>query len=115
MHPFRSLVQVTGARKGLGRGIAIALARAGCSAVAIVDIVGDEVTEAVVKQISDVEGCTGHMFVTDCRKAKELVANIDEFAASGGIDILVCNAMVSHSPPRSSQCEWSLTALPSIG
>jgi len=70
----------------------------------VVDIVGDKVTESVVKQISDVEGCTGHMFTTDCSKPKELVATIDAFAAAEGIDILVCNAMVSHSPPRSAQC-----------
>jgi len=107
-HPMPGLAGkralVTGARKGLGRGIALSLARAGCAAVAIVDVIDDEVAAAVVAQISAVEGCTGRLFVADCSNIAEVRKTIDAFAADGGIDILVNNAMIAHAPPCSSQC-----------
>ena len=55
---------VTGARKGIGRGIALALARAGCSAVAIVDIIDDEATQEVVTLINE-SGSSGSAIIAD--------------------------------------------------
>jgi 3-oxoacyl-[acyl-carrier protein] reductase len=55
---------VTGARKGIGRGIALCLARAGCSAVAIVDIVDDEATQEVVTLINE-SGSSGSAIIAD--------------------------------------------------
>lgn len=80
---------VTGGRKGLGRGIALGLARAGCSAVGIVDIVDDAAAKAVVAEINRTDGCTGVLIQADCGKVGAVTAAVDEFAAEGGIDILV--------------------------
>jgi hypothetical protein len=95
---------VTGARKGIGRGVALSLARAGCAAVCIVDVVDDEATQAVVEAISAVPGCHGAALIADMSAVSQIRATIDAFAADGGIDILINNAIIPHSPPRSSQC-----------
>eukprot|EP01051_Picozoa_sp_SAG22_P010537 SAG22_NODE_954_length_6332_cov_4.111343_4_plen_318_part_00 len=96
---------VTGARKGIGRGVALALARAGCSAVCVVDLLDDELTDAVVAAIaSGAGGCKGSKIIADCSDVKSFTAAIDGFAADDGIDILVNNAIIPHSPPASSQC-----------
>ena len=55
---------VTGARKGIGRGIALCLARAGCSAVGVVDIVDDEALQDVVCLMREA-GCEAAHFVAD--------------------------------------------------
>ena len=55
---------VTGARKGIGRGIALCLARAGCAAVAIVDIIDDEATQEVVALINE-SGSSGSAIIAD--------------------------------------------------
>lgn len=55
---------VTGARKGIGRGIALCLARAGCDAVGIVDIIDDEATQEVVALINE-SGSSGSAIIAD--------------------------------------------------
>lgn len=75
---------VTGARKGIGRGVALCLARAGCSAVAIVDIIDDEATQEVVTLINE-SGSTGSAIIADL----STVAAIRE--------------RVPHVPPRRSR------------
>lgn len=41
--------------------------------------------------------------MADCSKVPDVQAAVDSFAAQGGIDILVCNAILPHSPPKHVQ------------
>jgi glucose 1-dehydrogenase len=94
---------VTGARKGIGRGVALSLARAGCAAVCVCDILDDEASREVVELINEA-GSQGSLVVADLSTVAAVQAAIDDFARDGGIDILVNNAIVPHSPPASTQC-----------
>lgn len=94
---------VSGARKGIGRGVALSLARAGCAAVCIADIVDDDASQEVVALINEA-GATGSLIVADLSTVAAIQSAIDSFAADGGIDILVNNAIIPHSPPDSTQC-----------
>ena len=93
---------VTGARKGIGRGVALCLARAGCAAVGIVDIVDDEATQELVTLIN-ASGSKGSLIIADLSTVAAIQHAVDTFAADGGIHILVNNAIIPHSPPRSTQ------------
>lgn len=93
---------ITGARKGLGRGIALCLARAGCIAVGIVDIIDDEKTRGLVDLIREA-GVDAIFIMADCGNVAQMKQAIGTFAEAGGIDILVNNAIVPHSPPESMQ------------
>ena len=95
---------VTGGRKGIGRGVALCLASAGCAAVCIVDIVDDETTREVIGLINE-RGSIGSLIIADLSRVPEIHKAIDQFAADGGLDILVNNAIIPHSPPESSQCK----------
>jgi len=81
---------VTGARRGIGRGIALALAKAGAKVV-VTDI-DEKECQAVVKEIEKLgsEGLAKKVDVTNKKEVEEAVkAAIDKF---GKLDILVNNA-----------------------
>ena len=94
---------VTGARKGIGRGIALCLARAGCSAVGIVDIVDDEATREVVALINE-SGATG------------LVGVRARFVLAGST--ACTTTTVNCAPPRPApgpttpHCSWLMLITP---
>ncbi len=83
---------VTGARKGIGRGIAVTLAREGAD-VGVNDIVDDAATRQTAKMVSDL-GRKSSVHVADVSKLSEINRIVDAFAKQhGGIDILVNNAI----------------------
>jgi NAD(P)-dependent dehydrogenase (short-subunit alcohol dehydrogenase family) len=83
---------ITGARKGIGRGIALTLAAEGAS-VGINDIVDDDVTRMTAETIRK-HGVKASVHKGDVSSIKGINAVIDSFVQSqGGIDILVNNAI----------------------
>jgi len=95
MHLQGKRAVVTGAARGIGRGIAIELARAGCD-VAIGDLMGrDEIATAAEETVSAVEslGRRAVAFSCDVSREEDCEALMQGAAdALGGIDIVVCNA-----------------------
>ncbi len=84
---------VTGARKGIGRGIAVRFAREGAD-VGIADIVDDEETRRTVELI-EAEGRKGSLHIADVSKTSGISRLFDEFLAEHGrVDILVNNAIM---------------------
>lgn len=85
---------VTGAGQGIGRGIALELAKHGCD-VAVNDVDGDSARETAtaVREVSDVRStsCVGD--VSDLDSADQLVSEAVE--TLGGLDILVNNAGIA--------------------
>jgi NAD(P)-dependent dehydrogenase (short-subunit alcohol dehydrogenase family) len=83
---------ITGARKGIGRGIALTLAREGAH-VGINDIVDDEVTQNTRKLI-EAMGVRGSVHAGDVSQVDGIESVVDGFVKTqGGIDILVNNAI----------------------
>ena len=83
---------VTGAGSGIGRGIALALARRGATVV-VADIEGDKAA-AVAREIED-EGRTAFSTATDVRDPKAIAALADfAWSRAGHIEILCNNAGV---------------------
>jgi glucose 1-dehydrogenase len=83
---------ITGARKGIGRGIALTLANEGAD-VGVNDIVDDEVSQRSVDLISK-RGVKGTFHAGDVSSVPGINAVIDSFLeAHGQIDILVNNAI----------------------
>jgi 3-oxoacyl-[acyl-carrier protein] reductase len=79
---------VTGARKGIGRAVALALAAQGAD-VGVCDIVRDADTERVAELVRSV-GRQGTMHIGDLTKVAQIDAVVGSFvAAHGTIDILV--------------------------
>lgn len=90
---------VTGAAKGIGRGIAIEMARAGAAVVlADVDEEGMEETQRLISAIGGV--CLSvHTDVQDTEQGRHLVeATLQQF---GKVDILINNAGINTPGPRS--------------
>lgn len=86
-------VVITGAASGLGRSLALALARRGCRiGVADIDAEGaEEALEMVFKS-----GGSGETYGLDVRSADDVEAMADHFfTAWGGVDLLVNNAGVA--------------------
>lgn len=82
---------VTGARKGIGRGIAVTLAREGAD-VGVNDIVDDQSTRQTAKMVTDL-GRKATVHAADVSKLPEINRMVEEFVRQhGGIDILVNNA-----------------------
>ncbi len=83
---------ITGARKGIGRGIALTLAAEGAS-VGVNDLIDDEVTARTLSLIQD-HGARASMHQGDVSTVSGIHAVVDGFVvAQGGIDILVNNAI----------------------
>tara|TARA_B100000941_G_scaffold281530_1_gene249056 strand:+ start:99 stop:878 length:780 start_codon:yes stop_codon:yes gene_type:complete len=86
-------VLVTGARKGIGRGIAYAVAREGAD-VGINDYIDDEETQKTVKLVESF-GRLASKHIGDVSKKKNIDDVIDEFLnVHGNIDVLVNNAIM---------------------
>jgi 3-oxoacyl-[acyl-carrier protein] reductase len=91
-------VLVTGGASGIGRAIAIALAREGCR-VALADRAPESVTGAVVSTIA---GAGGEAFATqtDVSRENEVLALFERVRGHwGGLDILVNNAGILIDKP----------------
>jgi len=83
---------ITGARKGIGRGIALTLANEGAD-VGVNDIVDDEVSQRAAELISK-RGVKGTFHAGDVSSVSGINAVIDSFLEEHGqIDILVNNAI----------------------
>ena len=84
---------VTGAGRGIGRGIALRLARDGAD-VALVDLGPDGIT-AVAEEISEI-GSKATTFVADVGDRDQVFAAVDHAASAlGGFDIMVNNAGIA--------------------
>ncbi|MCP4853520.1 MAG: SDR family oxidoreductase [Fuerstiella sp.] len=96
---------VTGGRRGIGRAIALELAREGAN-VAIVDSCHD--AEAIVAEIEGFgqKGLAIEADVSDHAKAEEVVAQVAQ--AFGGLHILVCNAGITRDGPiwKMTEQQW---------
>jgi len=89
---------VTGASKGLGAGIALSLAEAGCDVLInyASDRKGAEETAAAVEKF----GRKAHIFKADVSKESEVIAMFDEMKRKfGRIDILINNSGVQSNAP----------------
>ena len=89
---------VTGARRGIGRGIAALLAEEGAD-VGINDVERDRAAEETIEMVRGMgRNVSWHM--ADIAKSDEVGRMMDEFvAAHGRIDILVNNAVASIKKP----------------
>ncbi len=89
---------ITGSRRGIGRGIALALAQHGCD-VGLNDIERDESAERTISLIGETgRQCT--FTVADISQSDQVHALFDEFLAQHGrIDILVNNPYWSKNMP----------------
>ncbi|MBB2989400.1 meso-butanediol dehydrogenase/(S,S)-butanediol dehydrogenase/diacetyl reductase [Mycolicibacterium iranicum] len=88
---------VTGAARGIGRGIALRLARDGAD-VALVDVHPDGMDD-VAAEIA-VIGCKTTVFVADVSDRDQVFAAVDHAAATlGGFDIMVNNAGIALVGP----------------
>src|SRR5579875_689781 len=99
---------VTGARRGIGRGIALELAKEGAD-VAVNDLVGDDgQLDAVVGEIRAL-GRRALGVVADVRQAAAVAAMVERVERElGPLDILVNNAGVESIIPflEISEAEW---------
>ena len=85
-------VLITGARKGIGRGIAITLANEGAH-VGVNDILDDEFSKKILEIISS-KGVNATFHKGDVSKIKDINSVFDSFMESHGqIDILINNAI----------------------
>lgn len=84
---------VTGAASGLGRSLALALARKGCRiGVVDIDVEGAQETLEMVERA----GGSGEVYELDVRVATDVEAMADHFFSSwGGVDVLFNNAGVA--------------------
>lgn len=84
---------ITGARKGIGRGIALTLASEGAH-VGINDLVDDETTQQA-KALIEAKGVRGSVHAGDVSQLAGIETVIEGFVEThGGIDILVNNAIM---------------------
>jgi len=88
---------VTGGGRGIGRGIALRLARDGAD-VALVDLGLDGIS-AVAEEITQL-GCTATTFVADVSDRDQVFAAVDHAATTlGGFDVMVNNAGIALVAP----------------
>ena len=89
---------VTGSRRGIGRGIAVMLAREGAD-VGINDIERDQAAEDTMDMVRS-DGRKASWHLADIADSKQVGRMFDEFLAEHGrIDILVNNAVASRHKP----------------
>jgi meso-butanediol dehydrogenase/(S,S)-butanediol dehydrogenase/diacetyl reductase len=88
---------VTGAGRGIGRGIALRLAREGAD-IALVDVVPDSIT-AVADEVTEI-GTKATTFVADVSDRDAVYAAVEHAAtALGGFDVMVNNAGIALVGP----------------
>lgn len=93
----RPVALVTGARQGLGRGIALALANRGFD-VAALDLVADDKAESLMAEL-EAKGAKGFFGVMDLAETDAHGAALDAVeAALGPVDTLINNAGVAARP-----------------
>ena len=101
---------ITGSRRGIGRGIALALAEQGCD-IGLNDIEHDASADRTIELVSETgRKCT--FTVADISKSESVNALFDEVLAEHGqIDILVNNAYWSKNMPflEISESVWDRT------
>lgn len=86
-------VVITGAASGLGRSLALAMARKGCR-IGVVDINVESAQETL--EIVERAGGSGEIYELDVRVAIDVEAMADHFFKSwGGVDVLFNNAGVA--------------------
>jgi glucose 1-dehydrogenase len=89
---------VTGANSGIGRGVAIGLARAGAD-VMVNYVVGDDTAAAVVDEIR-ATGAQGAVYKADVSSEDEVAAMFQSMSEQfGTVDILVANAGLQRDAP----------------
>jgi meso-butanediol dehydrogenase / (S,S)-butanediol dehydrogenase / diacetyl reductase len=100
---------VTGAGRGIGRGIAIELARQGAD-VALVDVFPDGLA-AVADEVGEI-GSKATTFVADVSDRAAVFAAVDHAASAlGGFDVMINNAGVALVGPISEVTPQELTRL----
>ena len=86
---------VSGASRGIGRGVAIELARAGAEVVVNFRSHPDE-ADQVVEQCRQVSGCDSHAIGADFGDQQAIQELVEESVRRmGGVDIVVSNAVYS--------------------
>jgi len=92
---------VTGASRGLGRAIALSLAKAGADVVITYEKSADKAL-AVAEEIR-AHGRNGHAIQADSSNAQAIVQAVNQTAEKlGGLDILVNNAGIARGGPLES-------------
>ncbi|MEL6687736.1 MAG: SDR family oxidoreductase [Pseudomonadota bacterium] len=86
-------VLITGAARGIGQGLAVAFAKAGCNIIGC-DLRAD--AQANTKMAVEAEGQTYHTLEADLSKVEEAVAATED-AVQIGFDILINNAGIATS------------------
>lgn len=106
---------VTGAARGIGRAIALALAREGAT-VALVDI-DPELTAQTARQTNETIGHEQAMpFVCDVADRAAVAATMNRFVAhAGGLDIVVNNAVHFHYAPLPEMPEDVIHRMVDVG
>lgn len=103
---------VTGAGRGIGRGIALRLAREG-AAVALVDVAAEGI-DAVAREVAET-GSKATTFVGDVSDRDSVYAAVEHAASTlGGFDIMVNNAGVALVGPIAEVTPADLTRVWSI-
>ncbi len=93
----KKTIVVTGAGQGIGRGIALRLAKDGAS-IALVDLKADKL-EAVRREVEAL-GAQATTFTADVSKRDDIYAAIDHAeTALGGFDVIVNNAGIAQVKP----------------
>ncbi|MDZ4266285.1 MAG: acetoin reductase [Mycobacterium sp.] len=88
---------VTGGARGIGRGIALRLARDGAD-VALVDVRAEGIN-SVAEEITEI-GCKATTFVADVSDREQVFAAVDHASSAlGGLDIMVNNAGIALVGP----------------
>ena len=89
---------ITGSRRGIGRGIAVLLAREGAD-IGINDIERDQAAEDTMGMVRE-EGRKASWHLADISDSRQVGRMVDEFVNEHGrIDILVNNAVASRNVP----------------
>ncbi len=102
-------VLVTGAGRGIGRGIALELARQGAD-VALVDVVGDGI-DAVADEITET-GSKATTFVADVSERDSVFAAVEVAStALGGFDVMINNAGIALVGPTAEVTREELARL----
>ncbi|MEP9392092.1 acetoin reductase [Gordonia sp. VNQ95] len=100
---------ITGAGRGIGRGIALRLARDGAD-VCLVDLGADGI-ESVAAEVGEI-GSKATTFVADVSKRDEVFAAVEHASSAlSGLDIMVNNAGIALVAPIAESTEDQVTTL----